>query len=719
MKKFLKISFRVLLLLIVVVIVGLVIFINTFDINSFKQEIITETKKATGGDLVINGNMDLRLSLNPYFEINNVSFRNPEFPTSQDLVRVQKASVVISVVPLLYKTIAIKEIILDSPSVYLTKNPAGRNNWDLSLAKTGTATVSSVQTNSEQSAQSGSSAGVSGYAIELGKVSGNNIKIAYADEVAKSYYNLDVKSIALTPTGNEVDIDVQANFNNIPVAIKGTSSGVMDILSSKQIKLDIGALALDTRVGISGSTDTGFKNFSFKVKGHSPEATSLPNAIGMKMDKMGEFKMDGSVKGASNALNIVLDNLSIGNNQVSGDIAIATAYEPNIRFNLHSPMVHMVSAPPAETAKTGQSTQVSQPQPPSTSGSDKLFSSEPLPFEFLQTGVIKGVIAIDKLVWGKHDTPVTTALNMGVDLEGGVLRAVAKSATGTGTGTGTAEAQMILDARQSNMAKLSLQSKMAIPSSSVFLPNTDYIKGMPLNLDVTASSFGGSVASLMSNLDGNIYLVVKEGIIHKDAISWMTGDILTKLVTMVMPHVDDNKEIAFQCGAANIDIKKGMVNLEKTFAIQTDKFNAMTEGDINLGNERLDIMFDFSSLKGAGVGVSDILSSLFEINGTLAHPEIGMGVDQLAGTAARVGAALLTGGLSMLGEKAADIVIEDANPCQTAWNKGERVQSAITSEVKKEAATQADNRVNNAVSKAAEQGKKALDSAIQSLKGLF
>jgi hypothetical protein len=66
---------------------------------------------------------------------------------------------------------------------------------------------------------------------------------------------------------------------------------------------------------------------------------------------------------------------------------------------------------------------------------------------------------------------------------------------------------------------------------------------------------------------------------------------------------------------------------------------------------------------GIGAGT---LSSLMRIQGTLAEPRIGTDLEGLAKTGASIGAAVATGGLSLLAESVYGQVSADEYPCETA-----------------------------------------------------
>ena len=70
-----------------------------------------------------------------------------------------------------------------------------------------------------------------------------------------------------------------------------------------------------------------------------------------------------------------------------------------------------------------------------------------------------------------------------------------------------------------------------------------------------------------------------------------------------------------------------------------------------------------------GINLSGALAGLVRVKGTLAEPSVGLDEIGAAKTAASVGAALATGGLSILGEALISGATRDEHPCLTALGK--------------------------------------------------
>jgi hypothetical protein len=114
-----------------------------------------------------------------------------------------------------------------------------------------------------------------------------------------------------------------------------------------------------------------------------------------------------------------------------------------------------------------------------------------------------------------------------------------------------------------------------------------------------------------------------------------------------------------------LPVRDGIATSQRTIAYETTKMNMVLAGTINLRDESLDLAIRPTVTEGLGVGAAS-LADLVRVSGTLSKPAVGIDTLKTAETAASVGAAVMTGGLSLLGEAAYKKWTADPHPCQTA-----------------------------------------------------
>lgn len=107
-----------------VLVLAVLIFLLTFDINSYRPRIETSASGATGMKVRINGKMKLTLFPLTDISIEDILIQNRD----ADIASVKKAEIEISLLPLLWRKIHIQQIRLITPVFFIIKDRSGRFN---------------------------------------------------------------------------------------------------------------------------------------------------------------------------------------------------------------------------------------------------------------------------------------------------------------------------------------------------------------------------------------------------------------------------------------------------------------------------------------------------------------------------------------------------------------------------------------------------------------
>ena len=127
--KSLKLLFKIIAALVVVLLIAVIVFVSTFDANNYKTQIIEQVENATGRTFNIAGKIDL--SVFPWIglEIENVTLGNAEGFKAEHFAAIKKLDVKVHLLPLLKKEVEVKKLSLRglNLSLEVAKNKA--NNW--------------------------------------------------------------------------------------------------------------------------------------------------------------------------------------------------------------------------------------------------------------------------------------------------------------------------------------------------------------------------------------------------------------------------------------------------------------------------------------------------------------------------------------------------------------------------------------------------------------
>src|SRR6266436_1283224 len=119
---------------ILLMIVGVVVFAATFNVNQSRGRIQTELEKRLNRKVSL-GDMHLGL-FPPRFQVQNLSIADdPKFNATKPFVEAQELDVSIKLLPLLHNSIEISSVSLQRPSVELVKDAQG--TWNFSSVGAG------------------------------------------------------------------------------------------------------------------------------------------------------------------------------------------------------------------------------------------------------------------------------------------------------------------------------------------------------------------------------------------------------------------------------------------------------------------------------------------------------------------------------------------------------------------------------------------------------
>lgn len=124
--KFIIKSIFGLILLAVTALIALPLLLNP---NDFKPQITQKIEQATGRSFAMDG--DIGLTYFPWLglELNTIKLGNAPGFAEQPFVEVQQARVRVELMPLLKRELKVDTLILQGLKVHLTKNKAGKGNW--------------------------------------------------------------------------------------------------------------------------------------------------------------------------------------------------------------------------------------------------------------------------------------------------------------------------------------------------------------------------------------------------------------------------------------------------------------------------------------------------------------------------------------------------------------------------------------------------------------
>jgi AsmA family protein len=261
-----------------------------------------------------------------------------------------------------------------------------------------------------------------------------------------------------------------------------------------------------------------------------------------------------------------------------------------------------------------------------------LFSKEPLPLEALTVADADLSLALDELRYGKV---TLTALKLPVKIDSGKL-AAPLTAEYRGTpiklalNADGAKGSVGVDANASNFDLGKLLADLDL--STMLNARADFgakLKGQGKSLHAIASSLGGQTN-----------LVIGKGKINSRAFAIVSDD----LVKVLIPSGESGDTARLVCAISRFDFSGG-VGKATALALETDSLITTGSGTVNLGAERIDLLFKPKPKEASLVS----LAFPVRLSGPLTSPTAGLDrTGVVTGVATAVGGVALTGGLGAL-----------------------------------------------------------------------
>ncbi len=197
------------------------------------------------------------------------------------------------------------------------------------------------------------------------------------------------------------------------------------------------------------------------------------------------------------------------------------------------------------------------------------------------------------------------------------------------------------------------------PAKLVTRPATDF--------DVSMTGVGDGLRAVLGSLDGEAVMEMSAGRMPLAYRSWLAdvilGDFAFEFLNTLNPLSKRPEDINLDCAVVLVRSEKGLVSGKPLAVFRTSRMTVFGLGTINLATEAIDLDFNTQLRKGIGVSIGDVVNPYTRIGGTLAAPALR--VDE-RGALLEGGAAIATGGLTVLAKGLHGRFLSDQDPCKTA-----------------------------------------------------
>lgn len=635
----------VFLLLIVV----LIVVIATFDWNRLKptinQKVSTELNRpfAIRGDLGVvwerqKGETGWRSWIPwPHVHANDVILGNPPDIPAITMVHLPRVEATLAPLALLTKTVYLPWIKLQQPDARLIRLSEKTNNWTFDLAG--------------DDKEKDPDAQPSSWSFRLDNILFDRGRIDVNDAVSKAQMEIFVDPLGKPVPFSEVTGDkgkkdkvgdyvfglkAEGRYNDQPLRGTGKIGGMLALRSEgTPFPVQADFRSGNTRVAFVGTVNDPMKmgGVDLKLKFAGDSLGELYELTGVLLPDTPPFETDGRLVAKINSEEAsVYDyrnfNGRIGDSDIHGSLTYTTGKpRPKLEGDVESRQLRLADLGPLIGVDSGKGTkaeEVRKQAPP---------SGKVLPNDRFETDKWD-VMDADVRFKGRRiehgsSLPISN-LSTHILLKNADLRLEPLK---FGLAGGTISSNIHLEGDKNPMrGQADIQARRL--KLKELMPDVELMQKTlgEMNGDAKIRGTGNSVAALLGNGNGNLKLLMNDGLVSRNLMEILGLNVGNFIVGQIFG--DD--EVRVNCAAANIDLVNGVAR-PQIFAFDTENAVINVTGTASMASEQMDLTINPES---KGIRIVTLRSPLY-VRGSFKDPDAGVKAGPLIARGA-VAAALAT-----------------------------------------------------------------------------
>ncbi|GDX06926.1 AsmA family protein [Buttiauxella sp. A111] len=643
-----------LLLLVVVAI----IVIATFDWNRLKPTINQKVSTELNRPFAIRGDLGVVWERNkeetgwrswvpwPHVHAEDIMLGNPPDIPEVTMVHLPRVDATLAPLALLTKTVYIPWIKLVQPDVRIIRLTEKNNNWTFNFA-------SDKPKDPNQPPSS--------WSFRMDNILFDKGRIAINDKLTKAEMEILVDPLGKPLPFSEVEgnkpkgkdaakagdyvfgLKVRGRYNGEPIEGSGKIGGMLALRSEGETAFPVQA---DVHSGNSRVAFIGTINDPMKMGGVDLQLKFSGDSLGNLYDLTGVLLPDSPPFETDGHLLAKIDtekgsvfryqnfNGRIGESDIYGSLTYSQGKpRPKLEGELESKQLRLADLGPLIGVDSGKGAQQSKRAEQAKGEKTVQPSGKVLPYDRFETDKWDVMDADVRFKGGRIEHSGTLPLSnltTHVILKNADLRLQPLK---FGMAGGSISANIHLEGEKKPMQGTAdiqarrLQLKQLMPKVESMQKTLGELNG-----DADLRGRGNSIAELLGSSDGNLKLLMHDGLISRNLMEIVGLNVGNYLVGQIFG--DD--EVRINCAAANLDLRDGVAS-PRIFAFDTENSLINVTGTTNFASERLDLTINPES---KGVRVLTLRSPLY-VRGTFKNPDAGVKPGPLIARGA-VAAALAT-----------------------------------------------------------------------------
>jgi len=379
--------------------------------------------------------------------------------------------------------------------------------------------------------------------------------------------------------------------------------------------------------------------------------------------------LTGSLRYAASPLQIKFSGLDLQTptNVAAGDLELVLADAPVVRANLVAERIYVpltgaksdgVEDGSEEVAQEVAAETDQEPEADQATDEERVFATAAIDWSWLESAEIDAQLKAKEL--RLEDARFTDFVLQAVNENGELKLSPLQASLGEGGFTGAATLAQVADS-DAVTAGFELDVQGILLEAFGFVPQ-DQLSGGALEVDVALQTTGNSAADLAAGLNGGIQLMVQDAMLLNDFVELAGSDLLLEALNKLNPFAKSDPTTELNCALVKFAATDGKLETKNQLVMETSKMEIVGSGSVDLNTEKLSITLTPNAKSGIGLNVGSLVKFL-KLGGTLSSPRPAADAGGLLKSGLAIGAAISTGGASIVAEGLAKRVASGKSAC--------------------------------------------------------